>query len=107
MPLNRQIRILEKSKIFDSTGIFEVDQDGHAFSCARVEYGLQQAGKAEWREGFWYRQLCLGNHLKRIFVLEAVLVKESISLYVTESVTDVLLECPGKIRNCRRSQLAS
>jgi hypothetical protein len=49
----------------------------------------------------------LGNHLKRIFVLEAVLVKESISLYVTESVTDVLLECPGKIRNCRRSQLAS
>jgi hypothetical protein len=48
----------------------------------------------------------LGNHLKRIFVLEAVLVKESISLYVTESVTDVLLECPGKIRNCRRSQLA-
>ena len=62
MPLNRQIRVLEKCKIFDFMGIFQVDQDGHAFSHARVEYGLQQAGNAEWRESFWYRQLCLGNH---------------------------------------------
>ena len=42
--------------------IVQVDQDSHSFSGARVEYGLQQAGKAEWRESVWYRQLCLGNH---------------------------------------------
>ena len=37
-----------------------------------------------------------GQSLKENFVLEPVLVKESISLYVTEPVTDVLLECAGK-----------
>jgi hypothetical protein len=62
MPLNRQIRVFEEGKIFDFMGIFQVNQDGHAFSRARVEYGLQQAGKAEWRKSFGYRQLCLGSH---------------------------------------------
>src|ERR1700676_3649284 len=99
MPLNRQIRILEKCKIFDSVGIFQVDQDGHAFSRARVEYGLQQAGKAEWRKGFWYRQLRLGNHLKWNFVLEAVLVKE-VSVYTLPTRLQKLSSnAQGKIRN--------
>src|SRR6202035_4562612 len=61
VPLNRKIRIFQESKVFDSMWIIQVDQDSHSFSCGRVEYGLQQAGKAEWRGCFWYRQLWLGH----------------------------------------------
>ena len=67
--------------------ILQVDQDGHSFSRARVEDGFQQAGKAEWRESFWYSQLCLGNHLVKVRS-RVEFSQRKYRLYVTEPVTD-------------------
>ena len=102
MSLNSQIRVLQKPKIFDPVWIFQVDQDGHSFSSAGVEYGLQQARKAEWRECFWYRQLCLGNHF-RDFRSETGVSQRKYVVYTLPTQ----LQTPGPENICLRSSLDS